>query len=727
MNILQLLPELRSGGVERGTIDLAKYLKRHGHGSVVVSAGGPLVGELAAAGVPHYALPVHKKSLFAILKSASALERIVRAERVDVIHARSRVPAIVGYLVSRRTHVPFVTTCHGFYSKHLFSRVMGWGKLVIVASHIIGKRMRDDFRVPHERIRLIPRGVNLEEFHYAEDRFAPERRQQLVVGMVGRLTPIKGHPLFLKAMARVARVYPNVKIQIIGDASKPQYKEELQMLTRRLGLSQTVEYLGTRYDIPALMAGMSVLVAPSVGEEAFGRVVIEAGACGVPVVATRLGGFVDILEHDRDGLLVPPDDPRVLADAVIRLLKEVETARAFARALREKVEKQFGLERMFDRTLKVYEEAVTRKRILVMKMSAVGDVILSIPSIRAIRQKFPDAWIAVLVGRKSRPIIRNCPYVDDVIVHEDTGRWASLARTARLLARESFDVVVDLQNNRVSHLLAYLSGARIRAGHGNRKWSFFLNRRTRDTHLPLSPVDHQFQVLKLIDIDHFDKRLELWTRPEEEKRVSEFLESQWVSPSQTLVGVNPGSSLRWPTKQWPVENFARLCDELAKRNVRVILTGSAEEAPLAEELLRLTRNKPVNAVGRTTITELVALVRRCQAFISSDSAPMHVASSVDVPLAAIFGPTDPKRHLVPPTRYHVFWKELSCSPCYLRSCPIGLTCMKKIQVQDVLEAVQYFLKDKPAPPSAAPAAPGPAQPPTFQGLLDGLQGPRGRK
>lgn len=691
MNILQILPELKSGGVERGTVDLAKYLKQQGHKAVVVSAGGPLVNELASAGVTHYSLPVHKKSPFAIWRSTRALSKIVRMEGIDLIHARSRVPAIIAFFVSRATQVPFLTTCHGFYTKHPLSRVMGWGKLVIVASHIIGKRMRDDFGVPHEKIRLIHRGVDLQEFSY---RATPDPGKPVVIGMVGRLTPIKGHPLFLRAMARVARVNPNIKIRIIGDAPKTQYKEELLTLTRHLGLSHCVEFLGTRYDIPGLLAGMTVLVAPSVGEEAFGRVAIEAGACGVPVVATRIGGLIDIIENEKNGLLVPPEDPRLLAEAVLRLLKDPETAARLAGALREKVEREFSLDLMFQKTLAVYHEALARKKILVIKLSAVGDVILSIPTLRALKEKYPEASISVLVGRKSRKIIRNCPYVQDTIVADDSkgNRMLKILSMARQLATESFDMVIDLQNNRSSHWLAFLSGARVRVGHDNRRWSFLLNKKTKNLVLGLAPIEHQFHVLRTIGIEATDRRLELWTSPDEDARVRAFLESQWVSPKQALVGINPGSSLRWPTKQWPVENFAKLCDDLAKKNVRVMITGSPEEAGLAEQLMELTRNKPINAVGKTTVTELIALIRRCQVFISSDSAPMHIASSVGVPLIALFGPTDPKRHLVPPSRYQLFWKEVHCSPCYLRNCPIGHICMTKITTQEVLDSTLYFLE-----------------------------------
>ncbi|MBI3315962.1 MAG: lipopolysaccharide heptosyltransferase II [Candidatus Omnitrophica bacterium] len=697
MNILQVLPELKSGGVERGTVDLAKYLMKHGHKAVVVSAGGPLVGDLASAGVTHYALPVHRRSPFAMMYSVRMLIKIVRKENIEVIHARSRVPAWVAYFVSRTTQVPFVTTCHGFYGDHWFSRVMGWGKIVVVASHIIGRRMRDSFGVPYNKIRLIHRGVDLEEFRF---RSLAEKgpSQEILIGLIGRITPIKGHPLFLKAMARVTRVLPNVRIQIIGDAPKPQYKEELLSLTRRLGLQHCVEFLGTRYDIPQLLSKMSVLVVPAVGEEAFGRVAIEAGACGVPVVATRMGGLTDILEPEKDGLLVPPDDPRLLADAILRILKDPALGERLAAELRKKVEREFGLDLMFQKTLEAYREALSRKKILVIKLSAMGDVILSIPSLRALRQKFPDAWISVLVGRKSRKVIRNCPYVSDVIVYEEPSdklhALKGLFKMAKLLAKEDFDIVVDLQNNRTSHALAFLCGASVRAGHDNGKWSFFLNRKTKDTEgVSVAPLEHQFRVLKLLGMDSFDKRLELWTEKEEDAKVVSFLESQWLAPTQTLVGINPGSSLRWPTKQWPLENFARLCDELARRNVRVVVTGSADDEPLADQLMQMTRNKPINAVGKTSLTELTALVRRCQVFISSDSAPMHIASSAEVPLIALFGPTDPKRHLVAPARHQVFWKEIHCSPCYLRSCPIGLICMKKITVQEVLDAVLHFIKE----------------------------------
>src|SRR3989338_6362979 len=132
MRILQILPELNVGGVETGTVDLAKYLTGHGHHSVVVSNGGALVEELEKNGTKHYQLPVHKKSVWNTLRLIKALHKIILQENIDVVHARSRVPAWVAFFACRKTKASLLTTCHGYYSRHLFSRVIAWPKLVIV-------------------------------------------------------------------------------------------------------------------------------------------------------------------------------------------------------------------------------------------------------------------------------------------------------------------------------------------------------------------------------------------------------------------------------------------------------------------------------------------------------------------------------------------------------------------------------------------------------------------
>ena len=705
MNILQIVPELKSGGVERGTVDFAKYLLAQGHRSVIASNGGPLVTSLLDSGVVHYELPVHRKSFFSVLRCVREISAIIRKEQIDLVHARSRVPAWIATLACRRERIPFVTTCHGVYGTHLLSRVMGWGKIVISISHAVSVHMKERFGVPYHRLRLIHRGVNLAEFTHRAAARNPAEGPRVVI--VGRITPIKGHAVLFKAIARVARLFPQVRLLVVGEAPKSRYQEELRMLAERIGIQDRVEFLGTRYDVADLLKKTDLLVAPAVGEEAFGRVIIEAGACGVPVIASRIGGIVDILEDGVDGILVPAGDVVRLGEAITEVLRNPARAARMAEALRSKVETLFSDRKMFEETLGVYREAVEKKKILVIKFSALGDVVLSVPSFRAIRRKFPNAGITAVVERASRSILRNCPFIDDIIAVEEARgpfRWAEMLRLGNFLAKEHFDICVDLQNSRSSHLLAYLSGAHTRIGYANGKFSFLLNSAVRDAGFPMSPVEHQFQALKLLGFSEMDKGLELWTQPEDDATIDRFLAENWLREEQVLVGVNPASSKKWPTKQWPVERFIELCDVLSKHNIRVVLTGDRSAEEVGRAIETRTKSKPINAISRTSVGELVALVRRCNVFLTSDSAPMHVAAAVGTPFVALFGPTDPRRHAVAALKSTIIRKDLKCSPCYLRACPIGHLCMKRITKEEVFAKIMEWIEKNRSPESATPAA-----------------------
>src|SRR3989338_5031516 len=166
MNILQILPRLDVGGVETGTIYLAKELIKRGHKVIVVSGGGKLVKNLIEMNVRHIELAVHKKSPITILDSIKKLEAIIKDERVDIVHSRSRVPNIIAFFAARHAGAKFIATAHGYYSNHFISRITGWAKFIIVASSVIGRHMIDDFKVPHERVKLVPRGVDLDRFKF---------------------------------------------------------------------------------------------------------------------------------------------------------------------------------------------------------------------------------------------------------------------------------------------------------------------------------------------------------------------------------------------------------------------------------------------------------------------------------------------------------------------------------------------------------------------------------
>ncbi|MCX5697975.1 MAG: lipopolysaccharide heptosyltransferase II [Candidatus Omnitrophica bacterium] len=696
MNILQILPELNVGGVETGTLDLARQLVKRGHKAVVVSAGGELVKELESCGAIHYQLPVHKKSLFVMFRMVSSLVEIIRKEKIDIVHARSRIPAWPAYWAARRTRTAFITTCHGYYKKHPFSYVMGWGKRVIVLSNAIARHMIDDFGVAHERIRLIPRSVDLEKFKFISPD--EKRKEEFNVGIIGRITPIKGHLVFIKAMAKLARVAPRLKIWIIGDApsSKEAYKEQIHVLVRRLGLWSFTQFLGTQRDIPGILGHLDLLVMATTTQEAFGRVIIEAQAAGVPVVATRVGGVVDIIDDEKNGLLVPASDPQSMADAAIRIFKDAQLARRLAENAYSKVKERYNIGLMVDNTLAVYRDALDSFSILIIKLSSLGDVILSTAAIKAIKQKFGANYrLSVLVGEGAKDVLLRCPYIDELLVcdleNKDKG-LSGLWKLGAILRKKNFDLVVDLQNSRKSHTLSFLSFSSDRYGYDNGKLGLLLNHRVKNDMPLLDPLRHQFRILEMLGIDSVNARLELWPSEQDRLFIEDLLSGEWLSSNQKIVGINLSASSKWATKNWPLPQMTKFCEGLLKRDLRIVLTGTDADLAAAAQLMEKIKDlKPINACGKTSINQLASLIKRCSVYVSADSAPLHIAASTQTPFVALFGPTDPRRHLPLAKKFALIRKDLDCTPCYKPQCKKN-DCMQSITAEEVLAAVDKLLE-----------------------------------
>lgn len=697
MRILQILPELNVGGVETGTVDFAKYLFDHGYYSIVISNGGELVQELDDCGVDHFSLPVHKKNPFVAISCIKKVRDIIIKEKIDIVHARSRVPAWIAYFACRHTQAQFITTCHGHYSVQFFSRIMGFPKLIIVPSEVIGRHMIDHFNFPSENVRCIPRSVDLKRFNVVRE---PDiGRSQHVITIVGRLTPLKGHSYFLRAMAKVARSMPYIKINIVGDPPKRKefYRQELEVLARHLGISEHVEFLGRRKDIPEIMAASDVVVMSSIEPEAFGRVIIEAQAVGTPVVATQVGGVVEVIKPEKTGLLVLPKDTDAMASAVLRLLNDKPFARELAVAARKRLEDNFTLDHMASQTINVYKELLEQLNILVIKMTAIGDVILSTASLKALRKRYPKARICVLVDESCKEILQKCPHIDELIVIDAKGRNRSLLGTlifSRRLAKYHFDKVIDFQNNRKSHLLGWLSSALHTYGYKNKKFGFLLTDPVIDPDHDISPVEHQFQVLKMLGITYDPSlMLEVYPSQEDQRSVQDMLESEWISPGMRVVGINLSASGKWKTKNWPIENIAKLLDQLSAKNIRVMITGMEKDKETADKLVSMMKSKPANFVGKTRIMQLVALIKHCQVYITPDSSPMHIAAAVGTPFIVFFGPTSSRRHLPPNQKSIVIEKKMDCAPCYNGNFCRVLThaCMEDISVEEVVGGIEKLM------------------------------------
>ena len=351
---------MSAGGVETGTLDLALCLGKAGHSVTVVSSGGKLADLLEREGISHINLPIHRKSPLVLLL-VPAVASLIRSREIEIVHASSRVPAWVGFLACKLTGTAFVTSCHGFYSGHFLSRVMGWGRLVMVISKSIEKRMREAFNVPMQKIRLVSRGVDLVKFPYDGNKYNRPKNTFTVIN-VGRITPIKGQDEFIKAMKRVMQRIDLVEVWIVGspEKGKERYLTHLKDLTKNLGIENTVKFLGLRRDVKELLKKADCLVLSTSVPEGFGRVLIEAGALGCACVAPDAGGVKEIIEDGVSGLLFPPKDEKKMAEATVKMLGNMELCKRCAGNLRKNVEENFTLEKMTSLTLSVYKEALQK-------------------------------------------------------------------------------------------------------------------------------------------------------------------------------------------------------------------------------------------------------------------------------------------------------------------------------------------------------------------------------
>jgi glycosyltransferase involved in cell wall biosynthesis len=373
--VLQVLPALGEGGAERDTIDLARYLIGHGWTPLVASSGGRGESELRDLGIATFRLPLHAKNPLVIRANVSRLQQLAQAQGVQLIHARSRAAAWSGWYAARRCGIPFVTTFHGVYggSEHFLKRryngIMAQGDRVIAVSEYVATHVGARYGVAADRLRVIPCGIDLAAF--AAEAVTKERVEGLarrwhvprggpggikVVMLPGRLSRIKGHLLLLRAIEQMSR--RDFRCLLVGRLDRSsRYVREIERQIKARGLAKVVRLVGGCSDMPAALALADVVVVPSIGPEAFGRVAIEAQALGRPVVATDIGGLGETLLPAATGWLVRPDKPAELARALELALAMPDDARArLAVRARRLVQRRFSVERMAESTLAVYRE-----------------------------------------------------------------------------------------------------------------------------------------------------------------------------------------------------------------------------------------------------------------------------------------------------------------------------------------------------------------------------------
>lgn len=380
LTVLQVVPALDSGGAEQTCIEIAGALTAVGSRALATGEPGRLVPAFEAAGGRFHPLPLKTKSPLGLYRNAARIARLIEAESVDIVHARSRAPAWSALIAARRTGRPFVTTYHGIYGerstlKRFYNSVMARGDLVIANSGFTADLIRTRYETPTERVVVIHRGIDPVAFdptRFDAEAIAAQRRTwgvpdgAPVVLLPGRLTAWKGQETAIRALPLVVgeSTPPPILVLVGGDQGRDAYRAQLRALTDDLGLGERVVFAGHSDDVARAFAAADVALSTSTKPEAFGRVVVEAQAMGLPVIASDLGPVAETVvapphsdEAARTGWLVPPADPPALAAAIGEVLTlPREAMQALAVRARAHVLGTFTVSRMTDATLAVYRQ-----------------------------------------------------------------------------------------------------------------------------------------------------------------------------------------------------------------------------------------------------------------------------------------------------------------------------------------------------------------------------------
>ncbi|MTI17238.1 glycosyltransferase [Rhodobacteraceae bacterium RKSG542] len=383
--IMQIVPDLRTGGAERTTVDMAKAVIDRGWNSIVLSEGGRLLEELERTGSKHIIFPAGTKNPLKILRNARKIKQIAKEHGVDLIHGRSRAPAWSGFIAARQLGLPFVTTYHGLYKeqnafKAWYNSVMTRADAVIANSNYTAGIIAERDPSCTHRITVIYRGSDMEYLDPAN--VSQERKEAIrsawglsgnerVVLNLARLTAWKGQPVLIDAMRELIKQegFDDVVVILAGDdQGREAYSAGLKQQIENSGLQGRVRLVGHCADVAAAMAVSDLSVVASIEPEAFGRAAVEAQAAGVPVIVSDIGAVPETVlvppvvnDEQRTGWHVPAGDAKVLSQTMALALNMApdEKAALIARA-REHTHAHFSKEAMCDATLAVYEQMLDK-------------------------------------------------------------------------------------------------------------------------------------------------------------------------------------------------------------------------------------------------------------------------------------------------------------------------------------------------------------------------------
>lgn len=345
--------------------------------------------------------------------------------------------------------------------------------------------------------------------------------------------------------------------------------------------------------------------------------------------------------------------------------------------------------------------------LLVRGTNWVGDAVMSVPALKEIRRIFPNAKLSLLVTPWVKEVYAAADFIDETVVYEKPGRHDGIAGLRRLtleLRARRFDLCILLQNAFEAALIAFWARIPIRLGYARDA------RRLLLTHpVPIDPevarVHQAYYYLGILsgagllpprpwqDRGYRLDSIALGVRDTDISTAREVLREHGISPDDVVIGLSPGASYG-SAKRWPADRFAAVADCLASDEpARIVIFGSPADVEVAQQVAAKMRHRPVILAGKTTLGQLMGLIRACRLFITNDSGPMHLAAALDVAQLAIFGSTSEIATGPLSDRAEVIKNQVECNPCFLRECPIDFPCMLGIPAERVIAAARFKLAE----------------------------------
>jgi len=346
-----------------------------------------------------------------------------------------------------------------------------------------------------------------------------------------------------------------------------------------------------------------------------------------------------------------------------------------------------------------------RRHILIVKMSSLGDVILSSPTAQMVKELEPQSFVGWLVEERNWSVLKGNPFVDALFIWDRS--FQGFLKVMREIRRYEWDVALDQQGLFKSAIFCFLSGAKTRIGHeevehGSRIFYTHLVPNISSLHAVESYLFTACSLISYFSKEDFrralkegmekvigrEKRLKpvIYLSKRERARAGELL-----GDASPFLALCPGTT--WQSKHWPAQRWARVGDSLVKEGHRVVFLGADRDIPAVREIKRFMREPHLDLTGKTDVRELAGILERAELVISVDSGAMHLATAVDTPVLALFGPTNPQTLGPYGDGHRVIYKKASCSPCRDKSCSRG-SCMELIEEEEVLEAAKEMLEER---------------------------------